>query len=181
MLAAAAALAALLSAGQLGASALSSSSALTAAASSTVTIGSAPNFWSSIPASPSSYVVQVGDAISFEYGSFHNVYVFNSQAAYESCDFSSAVELASASRGGGASLPNLFVAVATTPGTLYIACQVAGHCMSGQKVTITVNAPSLPVSPPPTTASLAPATVRIDVGGSINLGAGSVLTIGAPQ
>ena len=107
-------------------------------ASSTVTIGSASSYWSAIPSSPSSYSVTVGDKLSFRYNNYHNVYLMASQAAYDSCDFTGATELGSSSRGGGSgSTPNLYEAVVTAAGTLYIACEKGSHCQMGQKVTIT--------------------------------------------
>ena len=44
---------------------LDSSSGALAAATTTVTIGTAPNYWSMIPSYPTSYSVSVGDKLSF--------------------------------------------------------------------------------------------------------------------
>ena len=123
----------------LDASALDTSAATLAAATTTVTIGTSPQFWSAMNQNPSSYSVAVGDKLQFKYNSYHNVYLMASAAKYESCDFSGATELASTSHGGGSgSTPNLYEAVVSTAGTLYFACGVSGHCGGGQKVTITV-------------------------------------------
>ena len=113
-----------------------------AAATSTVTIGSGA-YWSAIPSSPSSYTVTVGDKLSFRYNSNHNLYLMASKAAYDSCNFDGATELGSSSVGGGTGeTPNLYEAVVTTAGTLYLACQVSAgsHCAGGQKVAITAAA-----------------------------------------
>ena len=137
----------------LDASALDTSAATLAAATTTVTIGTSPWFWVAIPSSPSSYSVAVGDKLHFKYSSNHNVYLVESAAKYDTCDFSGATELASTSHGGGSgSTPNQYEAVVSSAGTLYIACEVSGHCDAGQKVTITAAAASTP-SPSPSSPS----------------------------
>ena len=124
------------------ASALDTSAAALAAATTTVTIGTSSGFWSAIPSSPSSYSVAVGDKLHFKYNGYHNLYLMESVAKYDSCDFSGATELASTTHGGGSgSMPNLYEAVVSSAGTLYFACRVGSHCVGwgsgGQKVTIT--------------------------------------------
>ena len=82
----------------------SSSAALTSVdnVGSLVEIGSSSEgYWSAMPSSPSTYEVVVGDKLSFKYTEYHNVYLMPSPEAYESCDFSAATELASATYGGG--------------------------------------------------------------------------------
>ena len=134
---------------------LDSSADALAAATSTVTIGSDALYWSAMPSSFSSYNVTVGDKLSFRYTGSHNVYKMASKAAYDSCDFDGATELGSTSVGGGTGdTPNLYEAVVTTAGTLYLACQVGSHCNNLQKVTIT--AAALPPTPPPTPPSPPP-------------------------
>eukprot|EP00966_Prymnesium_polylepis_P024990 576154-Prymnesium_polylepis.1 len=120
-----------------------------------VNVGMSPYYWSSIPASPSSYSIEVGDKLSFMYSEHHNVYLMASQTAYDSCDFTGATALALESQGGltSSTTPNLYEAVATSAGTLYIACQVGSHCAAGQKITVTIAAPTStsrmgPVQPP---------------------------------
>jgi len=96
-------------------------------------------YWSTIPSSPSSYVIDVGDKLIFKYTAYHNVYLMPSEAAYEACDFSNATELASTSHGGGSGeMPNLYETIVTAAGKLYVACQVGNHCGTGQKVAISV-------------------------------------------
>ena len=134
----------------LDASALDISAATLAAATTTVTIGTSTSFWSAIPSSPSSYSVAVGDKLQFKYNSAHNVYLMESEAKYEGCDFTGATELASAGHGGGSgSTPNLYEAVVSSAGTLYFGCEVGSHCSYGQKVTIIATAASPEPSPPP--------------------------------
>ena len=102
--------------------ALDNSAATLAAATTTVTIGTGTMFWSAIPSSPSSYSVAVGDKLHFKYSNYHNVYLMASETAYNACDFTGATELASAGHGGGSgSTPNLYEAVVSSAGTLYIA------------------------------------------------------------
>ena len=156
--------------------ALDNSAATLAAATTTVTIGTSPQFWSAMNQNPSSYSVAVGDKLSFKYNNWHNVYLMESAAKYESCDFTEATELASKSHGGGSgSTPNMYEAVVSSAGTLYIACEVSGHCDAGQKVTITAAAastpspsPSSPSPPPPSPSS--PVSVSTPAGCPIALG-----------
>lgn len=130
---------------------LDSSSGALAAATTTVTIGTAPNYWSMIPSYPTSYSVSVGDKLSFAYSSAHDVYVMPSASAYATCDFSGATLLAGPTYGGGAASgnTNLYEAVTVNqPGTMYIAC--SNHCASGQKIAVSVSsADSTTASPPP--------------------------------
>ena len=156
----------------LGPSALDSSEVAVADASVT-TVGSAPNYWSSIPTSPSTLTVTAGDALAFKYSSFHNVYALPSAAAYESCDFSGAHMLADGAQGGGQG----YRFVAKQAGTLYIACQVGSHCNAGQKLAITVKPASSPPPPPQPTGG-GSARVVIEAGGTINIGAGGEFRIG---
>ena len=70
--------------------------------------------WSSIPSTPTSYTVNVGDKLQFSYSAAHNVYLMASESAYDICDFAGATELAGVSHGGGSgSTPNVYEAVAT--------------------------------------------------------------------
>ena len=116
---------------------LDTSAAALASASSSVAIGAAPIFWSKIPSSQTEYSVAIGEKLSFQYKSGHSVVMMASYAAWQSCDFTGATELASSTQGGGSSeLPNLFEAVTAADGTLYIACGFSGHCEGGQKVQV---------------------------------------------
>jgi len=116
---------------------LDTSAAALASASSSVAIGAAPIFWSKIPSSQTEYSVAIGEKLSFQYKSGHSVVMMASYAAWQSCDFTGATELASSTQGGGSSeLPNLYEAVTAADGTLYIACGFSGHCEGGQKVQV---------------------------------------------
>lgn len=117
----------------------SSASALSSAAESLHIGKSADNYWSAMPSSPSSYCVSPNTKLTFQYSRYHNVYLMPSEAAYDACDFSSATELASDSFGAPNTL-NIYEAVATSAGTLYIACGKSGHCTSDQKIAISVQA-----------------------------------------
>ena len=144
----------------LAANALDSSTGALSAATTTVTVGSADQHWSEMPSSPATYWVSVGDKLSFRYNTNHNVWVLPTRADYDSCNMAGGTELAATDYGGGAaSAPNLYEAVVTTPGTLFIACQIGSHCQYDQKIAVTVTAaspspppsplPSPPPSPPP--------------------------------
>ena len=157
--------------------ALDNSAATLAVATTTVTIGTSPQFWSAMNQNPSSYSVAVGDKLSFKYSNWHNVYLMASETAYNACDFTGATELASASHGGGSGsmTPNKYEAMVSTAGTLYIACQVSGHCDQGQKVTITAAAASTPSpspsSPsPPQPSPSSPVSVSTPAGCAVALG-----------
>jgi hypothetical protein len=138
----------------LTAAALDSAADAVASAASTVIInGEGPydEFWSKIPSTPSSYTVAAGTVLSFRYTSGHNVWLMPTEKAFNDCDFSAAVELASQTYGGGQPpiWPNDYQAVATTAGDLLIACQavMGSHCGRGQKIRVTVT--EQPPSPPP--------------------------------
>lgn len=131
--------------------------------------------WSDIPSNPTSYNVQVGDKLVFHYNRYHNIYLFASEWRFKICDFTGATLLANRTLGGGNpyELPNLYEAVVTTTGPLYIGCGRHGHCSYGQKVTITAaNSTSpqmslLPTPPPPLDSSpgaLAAATTKVIIG-----------------
>eukprot|EP00964_Phaeocystis_antarctica_P152669 scaffold120669_cov57-Phaeocystis_antarctica.AAC.3 len=130
---------------------LDSSSAALEASTVTVPInGDLANGWSGCCglADQTGKSVTVGDKLSFGYNAAHNVWLMESAAKYASCDFSGATELASTSKGGGSGGGNLYQAVVTGAGTLYIACKIGAHCSSaGQKVTIIATA--APTPPPP--------------------------------
>ncbi|KAL3912214.1 MAG: hypothetical protein SGPRY_008410, partial [Prymnesium sp.] len=80
----------------------SSASAVSAAeqAGKTQTIGGF-NGWGLIPSDPSQYSVATGTILTFNYNSFHDVYLMSSQDSYDSCDFSAATTLAGTNHGGG--------------------------------------------------------------------------------
>jgi hypothetical protein len=99
-----------------------------------------------MPSSPTAYTITVGDKLRFSYSSSHNVWKMSSASKYEACDFGGGTELAGTTYGGGSgSTANIYEAVVTTAGTLYIACEQGSHCSAGQqKVVITVEAAPLP-------------------------------------
>ena len=123
----------------LTAAALDSAAAAVAGAASTVIInGEGPyeEFWSKIPSMPSSYTVAAGTVLSFRYTSGHNVWLMPTEQAFNDCDFSAAVELASQTYGGGQPpiWPNDYKAVATLAGDLLIACRLlASHHGRGKR------------------------------------------------
>ena len=68
------------------------SDAAVASATSTVTIGSAPSYWSQMPsAAPpgggDAYTISVGTALVFKYSVDHNVWLLPDGAAWSSCNF----------------------------------------------------------------------------------------------
>lgn len=142
-----------------GANALDSSASALAAATTTLTIGTAASYyWNAIPSRPSSYCAPVGVKLSFTYAPSHNVWLLASKAKYDACDFSGGTELGSASLGGGPNgnnFKNLYEAVTQQTGVLYIACQKSSHCLSGQKIAVTVS-DACPSPPPPPPAAKSP-------------------------
>ena len=158
------------------ASTLDSSASALASATTTVTIGSAEGahdghdhdhggsdgsddvhgYWSAVPQTPSTYTVNVGEKLSFQYTDYHNIWVMTTNMDYVLCQFGDgqATEVASAVLGGGSgNYSNLYETAVTAPGNIYFACQVSNHCTQGQKIKVTVVAspspPALPPSPPP--------------------------------
>ena len=73
----------------------------------------------------------VGDSIVFTWTSFHNVYMFADEAAFNACDFAGATELAPAD-------VNTYTFEVTDTGTFYFGCSVGSHCNAGQKLALTV-------------------------------------------
>jgi len=74
----------------------------------------------------------VGDTLKFEWSGPHNVYKMPDATALGNCDFSSATEVcAQANSDGGSCTANLDALPA------YFACEVSGHCSSGQHLTVT--------------------------------------------
>merc|ERR1712087_380372 len=114
-------------------------------------IGEAPEYWNPLQQKKKSYTIEGGDVLSFRYNRQHNVWLMPTQDAFNRCDFSKATELAAADYGGSQDEknPNLYEAVALSTGTLYISCQVSGHCSVGQKITIFVTPSQSDPSPPP--------------------------------
>ena len=116
-------------------------------ATSTIAIGGSSG-WSAIPSSPTSYIVSVGDVLSFSYSTAHDVWRMET----ESCDFSSgsATELATNTQGGGGDggFANLYETTINEPGTYWFACSKGGgaHCEAGQKISVVVEEASPPAS-----------------------------------
>lgn len=165
--------------GQLTASDLDTSASVLAAATTTVTIGTYNSamgdaYWNRIPSPQPTYSTCVGAKLSFQYNAYHNIWLIPSLGNYQSCAFTGATELASTAYGGGGSAGgNLYEAVVTTEGTLYVACRISSHCLSNQKVAITVTATCASPPPPPTplmlsssSSSIAAATAQVAIGAS---------------
>lgn len=66
--------------------------------------------------------LHVGDKLTFNYTSIHNVYLFPGASSYSNCDFSSAAALATSG-------PYTYTFQAT--GSYYFGCAVGTHCASG--------------------------------------------------
>jgi len=71
--------------------------------------------------------LNVGDSITFTWMGRHNVYQMPSEEAFDSCDFSDAIEIGSDS--------GVEVTLNSLPS--YFACEISGHCMAGQKLAVT--------------------------------------------
>ena len=156
------------------------------AASTELVIGTAADWWWNSFSHPL-HTVQVGTRLVFKFSASHDLWLMASQSAYDSCDFSGAVELHGASDGGATDttdvnngLTNLYRAVATGTGDLLFACEKGDHCSYGQKVKITVQTdpvtvpdspspppPSPSPSPPPSSPSPPPAPELIVGGASL--------------
>ena len=73
----------------------------------------------------------VGDSVVFTWSSFHNVYMFADEDAFNACDFAGATELAPAD-------VNTYTFEVTDTGSFYFGCSVGTHCSLGQKLALTV-------------------------------------------
>ena len=76
---------------------------------------------------------ETNTTVVFKWSGYHNVYMFPSKAAFDSCDFSDATELATNDK-------NPFTYKASAPGTYYFGCEVGNgyHCKQPQKLALTV-------------------------------------------
>ena len=76
----------------------------------------------------------VGGLVAFHWESpFHDLVQLPDEAAFNSCDMSNAVTLASTSRS------SYYYDCATPGATVYLACSVGSHCSMGQKVAVTTS------------------------------------------
>jgi len=122
----------------------SSPEALSAAATSLAIGTEQGDYWRQIPSAPGPeeggwYEVAVGTKLQFAYSTYHNVYVARSAEAYDSCSAEGGEEAAGYYYGATdsfSSLANLYEAVVTEVGELYVFCEP--HCGQGQKVRIRV-------------------------------------------
>ena len=67
-------------------------------------------------------------SVTFEWIGYHNVWQFKDKAAFDSCDFDKAKEMAF--RSGYVFL--------SSRGTYYFGCSVYGHCSAGQKLQLVI-------------------------------------------
>jgi len=143
---------------------LDTSAAAVQAATPSLVIGTLVSwFWNQMPQPIASYNVSIGTRLTFKFSDSHNLWLMDSQEAYDACDFSGATELASTTYGGAVGqdktdgLSNLYEAKVTSDGTLRFACEVGTHCLNGQKVVVNVapgpSLATLPPSPPPVSGS----------------------------
>ena len=132
---------------------LDTSAAAVQAATPSLVIGTQVSwFWNQMPQPIASYNVSIGTRLTFKFSDSHNLWLMDSQEAYDACDFSGATELASTDHGGATNqqdiafgLENLYEATVAGEGTLRFACQVGSHCLGRQKVVVHVT-PAPPVS-----------------------------------
>ena len=158
---------------------LDGSAAALASAPSELVIGAASGqYWNAIPSVPQSYSVRVGDAVTFRYGSAHNVYLVSAESKWYSCDKSGGTVLSGFHVGGGEGtgyLANLYRTTVSAAGTLYIVC--APHCGAGQKVRLQVlPLAGEPPPPPPPLSSIGALPLPSVPKTFLNLGSCHVLT-----
>ena len=92
--------------------------------------------------------ITLGDTISFEYSTNHDVWSLKSLEAFEACDFSEAVLLAGREAGGGCiddgcilgqvSPDDRFEFTPEKPGAFYLSSNVADQCANGLRLAVTV-------------------------------------------
>lgn len=88
----------------------------------------------------------VGDTLTFQYGSFHNVDEV-SKADYSSCSSSNSIQ--------SYSDQNTKITL-SKPGTRYFICGSTGHCSAGMKLAVTVAAAAAADAPAPSTPKSTP-------------------------
>ena len=131
----------LLHAAACGTASLNNNPSIVSAARSAGTvlqIGVSPAWWNAIPHATQQVTVQAGTLVSFAYSASHDVYQIISASAFTACNFAGGTQLGSSVLGGGTVTNNLYEAVATGSGALYIVCSVGDHCSLGQKVRLDV-------------------------------------------
>ena len=93
----------------------------------------------------------LGDTLSFEYSTNHDVWNLKSLEALEACDFSRAALLAGRDAGGGCTndrcdpqveREDRFELTPEEPGALYLSSSVADQCANGLRLTVTVEDPA---------------------------------------
>lgn len=93
------------------------------------------------------YEAEPSESVLLELSGYHNLWRFDSQSDYDTCNFDKAVQVKGAQSGGTMTLDAPAIA-----GNYYYACQIDGHCASNAKFIIRVaNAPV--ASPPPPSPS----------------------------
>ena len=80
------------------------------------------------------------------------MFKFPSESAHAKCDFAEATQVGSGSTG-----PVSYTIAVSDPETLYFACEVMGHCLGGQHLTVSVKSSSTPVAAAPVAAAPAAA------------------------
>jgi len=85
-----------------------------------------------IPVVEQAITVDPSAKVTFQWGGRHNVYLMASAAAYKSCNFDDAKEIAPTSTFGSVTVDAPAAGV-----TAYYACEVGSHCKYGQIVAIT--------------------------------------------
>ena len=153
-------------AGKLDASDQAVAASLASSNQRELVIGRGPYFyWNQVPtpAPPDgsdAFTAVVGDVITFWYNHDNNVYLMATEADWVSCDFGSATLVGNQTMYNApqdfssVGLTNVYRAVLEQPGTLYFSCHrqfsSCDHCTFGQKVKVSVSAPS----PPPLACDL---------------------------
>ena len=75
--------------------------------------------------------VTVGTDVVFKWIDQHTLWLMPNKAAYDACDFSQGIQLASTS-------VNEYTYKASALGTFYFGCNIAGHCEYALKMALTV-------------------------------------------
>ena len=73
--------------------------------------------------------VKMNNVVVFNWEGLHNVYMFASKSAFDSCNFAGAVKV-------GTESP--FVYKPSSSGVFYFGCQIGKHCAEKQKLALTV-------------------------------------------
>merc|ERR1719502_120991 len=83
--------------------------------------------------SPKTHTMKVGESLTFDFSSSHNIWSMKGETEYKNCQFKGGKEL-------GSRFDKTYTFKPTETGVYYFGCEVGSHCNSGMKIKVTVEA-----------------------------------------